>query len=215
MIIVLNDDPVYVSWIRRHRNGFVLATKRKATKRNTMMHRASCPEIRKSKTKRTHWTTGGRAKACSVDYVELLEWAREQVGRQPNVCRLCNPGHDTLSGATSDPHSTVDQHLTKLENDILSAVVESAVIHLDNELDFQMTVGDVAKYLEKTPVLITAALRRLVSVGMLEIETTSADNAPIPPNVRVLPTGDALKTIPAFAELDPEQLQEELETLHT
>ncbi len=215
MIIILNDDPIYVSWIRRHRSGFVLATRRKPSKRNTILHRACCPEIRKSKTKRTHWTTGGRVKACSEDREELREWAAEQIGGPPKACRVCNPWEKVLSVDTNNPVSAEDQHLTKLENDILSAVVESAVIHLDNELDFQMTVGDVAEYLSKTPVLITDAMRRLVAQQMLEIETETANNTPILPTVRVFPTASALRTVLAFAELDTEQLKKELETLYT
>ncbi len=213
MVIILNDDPVYVSWIRRHRNGFVLDTKRKSTKRNSMLHRATCPMIRKSKTERTHWTTGGRVKACSDDCGELTEWALEQIGSQPKACGECNPLGDALSVGPNSPIAAADHHLTKLENDVLSAVVESAVIHLDNELDFRMTVRDVAEYLSKTPAQVTDAMRRLVAQQMLEIETAATDKTPLSPTVRVFPTEGALRTVPAFAELKAEQLQGELEAL--
>jgi hypothetical protein len=213
MIIVLNDDPVYLSWIRRHRNGFVLETKRKATKRNTTLHRATCDLIRKSKTKRTHWTTAGRMKACSEDLAELTEWARDQIGSESKKCADCNPTGDALSGASMSAPAA-HPHLTKLENDVLSAVIESAVIHLDNELEFRMNIGDVAQYLSKTPSQLAAALRQLVSEQLLEIEGESLDGAPVSPKARVFPTAASLGSVPAFASLTPDELRRELASLH-
>jgi hypothetical protein len=62
--------------------------------------------------------------------------------------------------------------------------------------------------------MLTVAMRRLVSQHMLELETANANNGSIPPAVRVFPTANALRAVPAFAELAPEQLQAELGTLH-
>lgn len=213
MIIVLNDDPVYLSWIRRHRNGFVLETKRKATKRNTTLHRATCILIRKSKTKRTHWTTAGRVKACSEVLAELTEWARDQIGTEPKACADCNPTGDASSSVSTSPPSA-HPHLTKLENDVLSAVIESAVIHLDNELEFRMNIGDVAQYLAKTPAQLAAAIRQLVSEQLLEIEGDSLDGVSAPAEARVFPTAASLGAVPAFASLAPDGLRRELASLH-
>ena len=213
MIIILNEDPVYLSWIRRHRNGFVLDTRRKASKRNTTLHRASCAEIRTCKTKRTRWTTGGRVKACSEDRGELTAWAHEQIGGEPRFCAVCDPAGDTSRVAASQRPFPPEQ-LTKLENDIVSAVVESAVIHLDNDLPYQMTVGDVAQYLSKTPAQISAAIIRLVSEQMLEIDHSAANGDPLPSTVGIFPTAASLCTVPAFADLDWADLQDELASLH-
>ncbi len=215
MIIIINDDSVYVSWVRRHHGGFVLDTKRKATKRNTMLHRATCLEITKARTKRTRWTTGRRVKACSEDSQELVEWCLEQIGGEPKLCSVCSPANDDLLNTQDGEKATDDRQLTKLENDIVSAVVESAVIHLDNELDFQMTVGDVAEYLMKTPAQISSALRRLVAEEMLETQDIVSNTAPIPGGVRVFPTAISLCTVPAFAELGADELQRELNCLRT
>jgi hypothetical protein len=213
VIIILNDDPVYVSWLRRHRSGFVLDTRRKATARNTMLHRASCAQIRKPTTKRTHWTTGGRMKACSEVRDELTEWASEQIGRVPNSCRLCDPTGDDSPAAKASGHGPAERPLTKLENDIVSAVVESAVIHLDNNLEHQMTVADVARYLSKTPGQISAALQRLHSAQILELEQDLTSGDSLTPTLRVLPTAKSLRSVPAFATISADKLQDELAAL--
>lgn len=212
MIIIINDDPVYVSWLRRHRNGFVLDTMRTATRHNTTLHRASCVKVRIAKTRRTHWTTGGRVKACSEGYGELTDWAREQIGSAPRSCDTCDPAGDA-SQAASDVYSQ-EVHLTRLENNIVSAVVESAVIHLDNDMEFCLTVGDVARYLSKTPGQLATALSRLVSEQMLELEEAATNVKQRDPTSRVFPTSRSLCTVPAFAELSSDELQRELASLH-
>lgn len=214
VIIILNDDPVYVSWLRRHRSGFVLDTRRKATKRNTTLHRASCAEIRHAKTRRTHWTTRGRVKACSQHRGELTDWVREQIGTEPTFCGVCDPGRDLWQPTFNEASRESDHHLTKLDNDILSAVLESAVIHLDNDLEFRLTLGDVGQYLSKTPGQLATAVSRLVSEQMLEVEE-AATNGERASTTRVFPTARSLCTVPAFAELDSNDLQRELSSLHT
>jgi hypothetical protein len=42
MLIIINDDAVYVSWISRHRTGFVVDCRRKPTKDHLILHRATC-----------------------------------------------------------------------------------------------------------------------------------------------------------------------------
>ncbi len=214
MVIIFNDDPVYLSWIRRHRNGFVLATRHKPTKRNTALHRATCVEIRQSKTNRTHWTTAGRAKACSESCDELIDWVHGQIGCDPRACAACNPRGDASPVTIGSSLNGPDRHLTKLENDIVDAVVESAVIHLDNELEFRMTIGDVADYLSKSPAQISPAVRTLVAEQMLHVDPISGNSAPLLASARVIPTSIALCTVPAFAALPADELQSEIDTLH-
>lgn len=152
-------------------------------------------------------------KACAEEMSELTTWASEQFGDAPKFCGTCCPGSDELL-PTSQATEEADRHLTKLENDIVSAVLESAVIHLDNELEFQMTVGDVARYLSKTPAQISAALRKLVADQMLGIGEAPTNGEPIPAKLKVFPTVSSLRTVPAFAQLNADEMENELATLH-
>lgn len=213
VIIILNDDRTYVSWLRRHRSGFVLDTRRKPTKRNATLHRAGCAEIRHAKSRRTHWTTGGRMKACSDDYNELTEWAREQIGGEAKTCPLCAPDADVSSLESVAASHAADGRLTRLESEIVSAVVESAILHLDNDIKFRMTVGDVARYLSKTPAQISDAMLRLAAEQLVEIDAAAGGAGPLSPELNIYPTASSLGTVPAFAELDADELQRELATL--
>ncbi len=67
MILFLDEDRAYLSWVTHHRNGFVLDCHRKPNKHHLMLHRAICPDIKRSATKTTHWTTGHHMKACSLN----------------------------------------------------------------------------------------------------------------------------------------------------
>ena len=119
MILFLDEDRAYLSWVTHHRNGFVLDCNRKPTKHHLMLHRATCPEIKHSATKTTHWTTGHHMKACTLNAEELKAWAHEQSGANPSGCVSC---------LVTDPSRPVDQpiHLTKLDQEILSFVLEVA-----------------------------------------------------------------------------------------
>lgn len=152
-------------------------------------------------------------KACSEARDELMEWARDQIGGEPKSCGVCDPTGDDSLVVKRAERGEAGQRLTKLEYDIVSAVVESAVIHLDNDLEFRMNVADVAKYLSKTPGQISAALLRLVSSQMLEIEQGPTNGGSLPPTLRVLPTASSLCTVPAFAKMNADRLQRELATL--
>jgi hypothetical protein len=148
---------------------------------------------------------------CSDDCNELATWASEQTGHEPTSCNLCEPTSSDSPATIAPRHS--DGHLTKLETDIVSAVVESAVIHLDNELDFEMTVGDVADYVGKTPAQISTALRQLGANDMVVLDTELSNGKPVSPKVRVFPTAQSLCTVPAFQELTEDELHHELDTL--
>jgi hypothetical protein len=143
----------------------------------------------------------------------LTEWAQEQIGGEPKLCGVCDPtGDDSLAATRTGPRAA-ERPLTKLENDIVSAVVESAVMHLDNNLEYRLTIGDVAHYLSKTPGQISAAILRLVAGMMLEVEQSPTSGGPLPPTLRVFPTASSLCTVPAFANINADKLQSELATL--
>jgi hypothetical protein len=75
VIVFINEDRAYISWLARHRGGFVLDALRKPTRKQPALHRATCDEIRRSPTKRSHWTTGRHLKVCAAQREELLEWS--------------------------------------------------------------------------------------------------------------------------------------------
>jgi len=216
VVIIINEDPVYVSWLRRHRNGFVLDIRRKPTPRNTMLHRATCPEIRTSKTKRTHWTTGRKMKACSVDVDELLAWAREAIRGAPRACQECHPLGEPSIENNLLPFSRQagEFHLTGLGQDIVACVVEVAVIHLDDHTDYELTMEYVARYLSKSAAQLTAAVTRLVRDGLLTLDRAVKPDEPIPNDCRLFPTQQALRMLPAFCELSDEALSSELNALY-
>jgi len=214
MIIIINDDSAYRSWVNHHRNGFVLDTRSKPTKRNTVLHRATCSEIISSKGKRTHWTTGRKVKACSINIEELQQWAHEKIGCEVLLCERCVPDHQFTSEelaqrAGNDKHV----HITKLGLEILSYVVEIAIINLDNETSYKVTVGEVAKMLSKTPGQITAALIRLIEGGFLTMAGTIVPGTPIPSTRIVYPTSNAFRMEPAFADMKPSELDAEIDKL--
>src|SRR5438132_13359399 len=75
MILFINEDRAYLNWVTHHRSGFVLDCRRKPGSRVAMLHRATCPDVKRSSGKKTHFTTGPHMKACSLDAEELRTWA--------------------------------------------------------------------------------------------------------------------------------------------
>jgi hypothetical protein len=207
MLIILNDDATYISWLSRHREGFVLDCKRKPTRRPLMLHRATCSVIKPQK--RARLTTGAHLKACSVDATELLEWAREQTGGEPTNCERCQP--DRHESAAEEHDST--HALTRLGRDIVSYVLDLAVMYLDGEARFYRPhIDTVATYLAKTPAQIAPALQRLLLEGYLECEPP-ADQETVSPKSILHPTALAMQTIPAFDAMSIEEVETELSTL--
>ena len=208
VIFLLGEDRAYLSWLAHHRNGFVLDWLRKPTRKRPKVHRASCAEIKSSPTKKTHWTTGRHLKVCSLDVDEILEWAREESGGDPEWCEACRPADP--DAASSSP----DRHLTKLGKEIVDYVVEAAVIHLDrNDQDYNVTLSDVAQYLDKTPRQVSPGLTRLVEDGYLRLSDPAGDDGTLKDDCRVLPTSDALRTLPAFSKLPKRTIEAELDSL--
>src|SRR5690242_80541 len=107
MILFLDEERGYLSWVTHHRQGFVLDSPRKATGKHVTVHRATCELIKRSESKRTHWTTGSRMKGCSLDLNELQMWAQTQTGSMAALCSICTP-----DGKRSE--SDAEPHLTRL-----------------------------------------------------------------------------------------------------
>ena len=193
MLIIINEDPVYVNWLSRHRQGYVVDSKRKPTKNHLILHRATCSVIKPHK--RARLTSGAHIKACSVDVEELTTWALEQTGGGLVACAACQP--DAEESATCEHQ---EKHsLTRLGRDILSYVLDLAVMYLDGEERYyHPKVQDIAVYLAKSPGQIMPAVQRLIAEGYLDYEPPATKGAPSTAWI-IYPTASALRTIPAFA----------------
>ena len=207
MLIIINDDSAYLSWISRHRHGFVVDCKRKLEKNHLTMHRANCLRIKPHK--RARLTTGARIKICALEVMELEAWAQAETDGGLIACPDCRPDH---------PESESDAHrakhaLTRLGNDIVSYVVDVAVMFLDEEEScFRPTVESAAKYLDKSPAQIAAAIDRLREEHYLVCDGTAADGA-LQNNSILYPMAEALRSVPAFDAMSDEELCAELDRL--
>lgn len=207
MLVIINDDAVYVSWIFRHRQGFVVDCRRKPTKNHLILHRATCSVIKPHK--RARLTTGAHIKACSLDAVELTAWALEQTGGGVVTCPECQPEQEEPA---SSEHQ-VKHALTRLGRDILSHVLDLAVMYLDGvESDYHPNVQDIAAYLDKSAGQIMPAVRRLIEEGNLDC-CPPATHGVSPATSIIYPTARALRTIPAFGAMADEALDRELASL--
>jgi hypothetical protein len=207
MILFLDEDRAYLSWVTHHRHGFVLDCQRKPTKHHLILHRAICPDVKHSATKATHWTTGHHMKACSLNADELKVWAHEQTGADPSGCVTC---------LVTDEPRPADQpiHLTKLDQEIMSFVLEVAMLHLDEEAGaYWLNVGMVAKCLDKTPAQLSAALTRLVVDGLLIVTEKWKPGEALPTKCGLLPTVLAMKTLAAYQDRSDEEIAAEIKTL--
>src|SRR5687768_1548342 len=158
MIIFINDDRAYLSWIRSHRGGFVLEARRTGNGQR-LVHRSTCGAIRTGD--RRHWTTGQRLKACSMSLPELADWVRETSGRELPCCGECRPDTELSDGAPE--HGANAVRLSPLAGNILNYALETAIIHLTNgAARYHLTIGEVATCLHKTPAQLTQAIRRLL-----------------------------------------------------
>ena len=209
MLIIINDDPTYVSWISRHRQGFVVDCKSKPKKNHLILHRATCSIIKPHK--RARLTTGAHIKACSLDVAELASWAQEQTGGGLTACQECHPG---------DEEPVLAEHqamhaLTRLGRDILSYVLDLAVMFLDGEeTHFCATVRDIAQCVDKTVPQVLPVIHRLIDEGYLECDQTAIAIS-LAATAITYPTAKALRTIPAFGAMSEEHLGAELAQLRT
>jgi hypothetical protein len=193
MIIFINDDRAYLSWVTHHRPGFVLEGRCKPKVCHVVLHRATCPDIKRSESKRTHWTTGGKLKACSLGRDELAAWAVEESGSAASPCEKCQPEQE-LKGEDSG-----EIHLTKLGGEILDYVLDAALIHFDEaQPRYGLTVSDIAACFGKTPRQVSPLVHRLIDDGLLAVDRKDGAASPIPPQRVVWPTVRALRTLEAF-----------------
>jgi hypothetical protein len=193
MILYLDEDRAYLSWVAHHRRGFVLDGKHKPRLSHLMLHRATCPAIKSAPSRRFHWTTGAKLKACSLNREELAAWVAEQTAAPLTRCAECRPDSDAepVTGGNTRP--------SRLAREILDYVLDAAVIHLEHEYPpYRLTVGDIAACFAKTPGQLAAAIHRLVEDGLLAIRGSYAGNRALSPKQVVLPTVLALKTLEAF-----------------
>jgi hypothetical protein len=208
MIIFLNDDRAYLYWVTHHRQGFVLDGKWKPKLGHLVVHRATCQEIKSGCSRPTHWTTGSKLKACSLDRTEFEAWAIEETGASPKHCPKCNIDGDAAGGGASQIH------LSKLASDILEYILEAALIHFEIEHPpYYLTVGDIAACFGKTPGQISPVLHRLLDGGFVTVQGHVGTAAAIPPKRVVLPTVTALRTLEAFKAESDSTIQDELAKL--
>jgi hypothetical protein len=207
LIIYLDDDGPYLSWVTHHHHGFVIDWLRPPTRRHPIAHRATCKKIRVAKSKKkTHWTTGRRLKACSEDLGKLLAWAEEASGHAADFCELCAPQQEPRQD-----EDTNHKRLTKLEKQVLEYVLEIAVIYLDNlDLSYELTVGDIADCLDKTAGQIAAAMFQLIAGGYLRLHPAITEQTDVRSEQRAFPTSKALRMEPAFEKMSEQEIEQEL-----
>ncbi len=207
MVIYLNDDRAYLSWISHHRHGFVVDGKRKPAEGKVTLHRATCSRVKPHK--RARLTSGAHLKACSLDADELEAWTVEQTGGGPTPCGECHP-------LEQEPHSEVERArhaLTRLGREIVSYVLDLAVMYLDGEeRRYHPSVEAVAVYLDKTPKQLAPALARLLEEGYL-VSDPPAGEGDLPATAILYPTPRALRTLPAFDAMSEAELAAELQSL--
>jgi len=209
VLIMINDDSAYVSWISRHRQGFVIDAKAKPKINHLTLHRATCSVIKPHK--RGRLTTGVHIKACSSDAAELVSWALEQSRGGLMACSECQPDHEEPAlGAHPSQHT-----LTRLGRDVLSYVLDWAVMYLDGaETDFHATIENAGLYVDKTVAQVMPVIRRLIDEGYLECDRPT-NTISLAATVMTYPTAKALRTIPAFGALSDENLTAELNQLRS
>lgn len=88
MIIIENDDDIYLAWLESNPDGFVVNAENPPRAASARLHRATCRHI--STPERSNWTTTGYIKVCSNLIDELKQWARGTVGEAAE-CGVCKP----------------------------------------------------------------------------------------------------------------------------
>lgn len=208
MIIFLNEDRAYLSWVTRHRQGYVIDGRRKPKAGLFFMHRATCDAIKSASSPRLHWTTGAKVKAYSLDQQELETWVTDEIGANLRYCESCRPDDD-------HPVSDARQaHATKLGRNVLDYVLEAALIHMEHGYAaYRLTVTDIADCLGKTPGQISNVLHQLIDDGLLAVSEKFEGARSIPPKRIVLPTMLAMRTLEAFHSDSDCAIQNELAKL--
>lgn len=208
MIIFLNEDGAYRSWILHHRAGYVLDGRWRSRLTQLKLHRARCQAVQIARRKATHATTGGRFKACCATLEELRAWAEANSGSPPQICPACEPTKVQPAEAIDGSH-----HLSLLSARMLDYVLEVAVVHLENPASpFRLPLTEVAACLGKTVGQLTETTQNLVNEGLIvEIPIRRGRRSAV--DRLILPTAAALRTLPFFRNLSTQQLSAEMERL--
>lgn len=205
MVIFVDEDRAYRSWLAHHRHGYVLDGYRRPTRQAPVAHAASCELIQPAKGKKSRGTGGRHYKACALDLAELLAWAEAEAEHAPRLCEACRPNEGTPA---AEP-----RRLTPLGKDVVDYVVDVAVLCLDERRAYRLTVGDIATYLAKTPGQLRQSLQRLVEDGYLRPEGPYDAAQGLATRRRVFPTALALRTLPYYQHLPPRKVKAELAQL--
>jgi hypothetical protein len=206
MIVFIDEEGAYHSWLARHHQGFVVDALRQPTRKQPTLHRAACADLKSGGSKK-HSTTGRRLKACAVNVNELVDWTTSQYGRPPLDCQDCRP---TRAVPVSDSSASA---FGKLGHEVVDYVVEVALIHLDQGDALRLSVGDVAAYLSKSAAQLAPTIHQLVEQGLLRLGQEYKLDQPLPARVAVYPTAAALKTLPAYGQWADRQIEAELARL--
>ncbi len=206
MILYFDEERAYLHWVTHHRSGYVLDCSRPPHTGHATLHRATCPKIKHAESKKTHWTTGRHMKACSLNAEELKAWLAEASQAAPSLCPGC-----LVEQPPAEEHPL---HLTKTDRELLSFVLEVAVLHLDESDNYYaLNVGTAAKCLGKTPGQLTASLCRLADEKFITMVGKTKPGEAIPASCTLLPTASALKTLPLYQSASDEELAAELAKL--
>ena len=103
MVIYLNEEREYYYWITHHRQGIVLDGRYKPKLGHLVLHWAACPQVKTATSKRSHWTTGSRFKACALDREQLLHWVETDLELTCTRCPECRSEIEMPSSDQSHP----------------------------------------------------------------------------------------------------------------
>lgn len=207
MIIFLNDDQAYHSWIAHHRGGFVLDGRRRPKVGHLLLHRATCSDVARSSSGRQRCTTGTRIKATSLARQELIAWAVEQTGKAVVCCGTCQPDLDLPMPRPSA------KALPKLSRDILDYVLEAALIHMEHQQPpYRLTIGDIAACFGKPPGRVAPLVGRLIDEGWLMLIGKQSKSAKWMREV-IAPTVLAMRSLAAFETEGDTAIETELKKL--
>ncbi|MGD9715398.1 MAG: hypothetical protein AB7V46_25600 [Thermomicrobiales bacterium] len=216
MIIFIHDDDAYFAWLAAHRRGFVVNCHHPPTPRYLMLHRAACAELARH---RQHGGTTDRyIKVCATTVRELEQWAGKDVHGSLRVCPRCRP-HLTVAKTPpicSRGAGPTPRRLTKLGDQLLSFVLEVAVMSLDGLSrygDDPPTVGALASYVGKSVHQIAPAIRRLLEDGFISVNGATDPTVGLTPRSRIYPTASSLRTVPAFESVPLQELNRALADL--
>ena len=208
MIIYVNEDGAYRSWIVHHRHGYVLDGQWKNKLRSLVLHRATCKDLRHSPGKTAHATTHGQFKACASNLDELLAWVEQRAETSADLCSQCHPTVEPASEPVDGPH-----HLSLLAARMLDYVLDVTVICLENPPSkYELTISDVAQCLRKTPAQLSDAIRRLIEGGLISV-VAPAHRSHAEEDRLVFPTAAALKTLPFFSAMPAARIDAEIDRL--